>query len=135
MKAYVNPYIIKLIEEAIAEEISDIILFEKLSDADAGNAELYADIAADELKHKKMLQELYADLSGKTYMQPVREKSVLQDTDSPDKEKLIRDKADNAAMYRTLYFAMPHSSHADRNILFEIMTDEMIHLSKLSSIK
>ena len=130
MKAYINPYILKLIEDAVKDEASDFMIFARLSEEYPEKAEMFAGIASDEIKHKKMLEELYADLSGKTLVQPRLE----QIEKLPSRAELMRDKFDTVAMYRTVFFALPSASAANKNILFEIMTDEMMHAAALSSI-
>lgn len=130
MKPYINPYILKLIEEAIFDEVSDHALYTALAKKCTNLSDMFTEIASDELKHKKMLTELYTDLSGK---QAVIKKADVPDL-SQDCESIIKAQVpkelEGAALYRTLYFALPQTR--DKNIIFEIMTDEMMHATRLS---
>lgn len=131
MKAYVNPYILKLIDEALSDEVSDYMFYTVLEEKCPDMAEMFRSIAADEMKHKKMLTELYTDLNGKA---PAEKKPELKADLSKSCKELIKEQIpkelEGAAMYRTLYFAMP--SVTEKNIIFEIMTDEMMHATWLA---
>ena len=130
---YINGYVLKLMEEAIADEMHSHSFYKILAGKCPRHAPVLEAIAADELKHKKMLLELYSDLTGKEPQVPEGE---MKDA-SGDCEELIAGQVpaelDGAAMYRTIYFTMPHVSA--KNLLFEIMTDEMFHAALLSAMK
>jgi rubrerythrin len=132
MKTYINPYILKLLDDALSDELSDYMLYTAMSKKCVENGGIFTDIASDELKHRKMLTELYTDLSGKA---PELKEDVgtdISDTCEELVKEQISKELEGAATYRTLYFAMP--TQADKNIIFEIMTDEMFHAILLSSI-
>lgn len=132
MKTYVNPYVLKLIEEALTDEAHDYSFYTVLAQKCPRYAPLLEQIAADELKHRKMLLELYADLAGK---KAEEDNGTEVDTSGSCEELIagqIPSELDGAAMYRTMYFAMPNISA--KNIVFEIMTDEMMHATLLSAM-
>ena len=133
MKTYVNPYVLKLMEEALADETRDYSFYTVLAQKCPQYAPILEGIAADELKHRKMLLELYTDLTGK---KPEAEEKMEADTAGSCQELIagqIPGELDGAAMYRTMYFAMPDVSA--KNLIFEIMTDEMMHATLLSAMR
>lgn len=131
---YLNPYLIKLIEEAIKDEGRDFALYTQIAEVCGENAEEMKAIAADELKHKKMLEELYEDLTGKN---PPQESYRGETTRGKGCAELIaeriKEELEGAKMYRTMYFAMPEQR--GKNLLFEIMTDEIFHALTLGAMK
>lgn len=130
---YLNPYLIKLIEEAIKEEGMDFILYTEIAEMCREHAEEMKDIAADEVKHKKMLEELYEDLTGKMPPEIVQYGQGVGDKTCEELiAERIKDELDNVGMYRTMYFAIPNQP--GKNILFEIMTDEILHAIRLSTM-
>lgn len=130
---YLNPYLIKLIEEAIKEEGMDFILYTEIAEFCRENAEEMKELAADEVKHKKMLEELYEDLTGKTPPEVVQYGEGVGDKTCKELiAQRIRDELEGVKMYRTMYFAMP--DRLGKNILFEIMTDEILHAIRLSAM-
>lgn len=130
---YINGYVLKLMEEAIADEIHDYSLYTTLAQKCPEYGPLLESIAADEIKHKKMLLELYSDLTGKD---PMVKETGEADSYGDCKELIsarVPAELEGAALYRTIYFTMPDV--AAKNILFELMTDEMYHATLLSNIK
>lgn len=119
MKEYINPYIIKLLQQALSDKKSEYSMSTAIEDDSL--AEL---ISADTLKHIKMLTAICDELGANP--------DEAENSQKP--ANLRASKADNVALYRTLYFAMPHSHTDLKNMLFEIMTDELLHLSLLCSI-
>jgi len=103
MKGYINPYILKLIEDALTDEISDYMLYTALAEKCPDMGEMFKSIATDEMKHKKMLTELYTDLNGKA---PREIKAAPTADMSKACEELIKEQIskelDGASMYRTL---------------------------------
>lgn len=130
---HLNPYLIKLIEEAIAEEELAFAAYMKMADAFGEDADKIRAIAADEMKHKKMLADLYEDLTGKMLE---KTKAETVDFESKDKAEMVAEslekEIENAKMYRTMYFAM--ADQRGKNVLFEIMTDEMLHGAALAAM-
>jgi rubrerythrin len=86
----------------------------------------------DEVKHESMLTELYQTLTGQ---QPV----VLepQFPEIPDYQTAIRnafeDELDAAEMYRSMYLMT--RLRWVRDIMFQLMTDEMEHATRFSYIR
>ncbi len=135
MKGYINPYVLKLMEEAIKDEASDYSLYSFLAEQCPDNRDAFNRIAADEMKHFKMLTELYTDLSGKSPCKnnTEKDKKYMGNCSEIIKAQLPREQ-EGAQLYRTLYFAMPMGYNAERNMLFEIMTDEMMHAALLAAM-
>jgi rubrerythrin len=125
MQDYVNPYILKLITEAIADEISDAETYTAMA-KNCTDTELFKSIASDEIKHRKMLEEIYTELAGKTPIEPRTDKTR---DDGLSCDELIKrqfsGELEGVRLYRTLYFAL--SSQAYKNMIFEIMSDELMH--------
>lgn len=133
MNTYINPYILKLIEKAIAGEAEDYVFYTALAEKCPDNAEMLNDIAADELKHKKMLDSLYEDLTGAPPSKTTLNVSEDISGSCADIFKdRVKEELDGAAMYRTLYFALHDKAY--KNMIFEIMTDEIMHAIRLGAL-
>jgi rubrerythrin len=132
MVDYVNPYILKLIIDAIDDEIADGMTYSAMAKS-CKDKEMFEAIANDEAKHKKMLVELYTELAGKP---PTEKRGDNSRDEGLSCDELIKrqlsGELEGVGLYRTIYFAM--TSPAYKNIIFEIMSDELMHAIMLSSI-
>jgi rubrerythrin len=131
MQDYVNPYLLKLITEAIADEIADAMTYTAMA-KNCSDKEMFEAIASDELKHRKMLEEIYTELAGKTPIEPRTDNT--RDEGMSCEELIKRQFAgelEGVRLYRTIYFAL--SSPTYKNMIFEIMSDELMHAIMIGS--
>lgn len=121
---------LELIRKAVAGESADRKFYDYLisvapTDKDK---EIIASIRDDEIKHFKMFRKIYCELTGR-YPEPLGE----EEFEKPDSyldgiEKALFGELGAVEMYRQIYFGMPTRKY--RDMLFEIITDEMKHSSK-----
>jgi len=133
LKGYINPYILKLIEQALADEEADYRLYTRMSEECTENADTFRAIALDEKKHFKMLTEMYTELKGREPGKVKINEKEFTDCNEAIKAQ-INEELEGATMYRTLYFALPMGMVSERNMIFEIMSDEMMHATALSGM-
>jgi rubrerythrin len=126
--SYVNPYVLRLIKDAIASEAEGAAHYTALAEKYPEHREHFEAMAADEKKHNKMLTALYEELSGQT---TVDSQSTATEFET-DLRDALQDELSDARLYRTLYFAMTKPAY--KNVLFEIMTDEMLHADMLAAM-
>lgn len=120
------------VQIAINNEITAVEFYTKLMDmapcADAKNQIEHP--RDDEMKHYRMLCQLYMALTG---YQPAVQKSITNVTDfCSGIEEALNDELSAAESYRDMY--LNTSNMSIRDILFEIMTDEMEHATRFSFV-
>lgn len=124
--------ILILIEEAISDEFKDYEYYKRLQTLfdDSKDKESIRRISLDEMKHKKMLEELYSKLSGRKPPLPRPEDIRITRNLLVELAKSIAHEFDGVEFYRKLYFLLKNPEY--RDMMFEILTDEHIHAGKLT---
>ena len=124
--------ILAMIEEALGDELHDYEYYRQLHSLfdDANDKEIIRHISLDELKHKKMLEELYRKISGKDAPVPNIQEVKISRNLLEEISKSIANEYEGSTFYRTLYFLFQNPEY--RDIIFEIMNDELIHAGKLT---
>lgn len=129
---YTDPYLLKLIEEAMEREAVQSKKYTQMAENEnPENNEIYKKIAMDEQKHFNMLKEIYTTLNN-TSVTPVTIESVPSEDIKNHKKALINDKINNIELYRTLYFNLKQPQY--KNYAFEIMSDEQKHAIMLNEL-
>lgn len=120
------------VQRAINDEITAVEFYTKLMDmAPCDDAKRQIKHPKDdEMKHYKMLCQLYTALTG---YQPMVQKSITNVTDfCGGVQKALEDELSAAEAYREMY--LNTSNLKIRDIIFEIMTDEMEHATRFSFV-
>lgn len=124
--------ILTLIEEAIGDEFRDYEYYKRLQALfdEAKDKETIRHISLDEMKHKKMLEELYFKLSGQKPPLPRIEDIKITKNLLVELAKSIASEFDGTEFYRKLYFLFKKPEY--RDMMFELLHDEHIHAGKLT---
>lgn len=130
---YPNQYVSKFIEYAIADELDDSRFYSDLSDrvTDIEDKKMLKEMSIDEMKHSKMLSELYNEINN------ANPQINEEERDNKNQESILNSFANaiqgetNAVeKYRTLLFAFEKPEY--KNMITEIITDEQNHSAKLN---
>ncbi len=126
-----NEHIITMLKESMRDEKTDVDYYAQMMEemVSEGDKEIIRDIRNDEIKHYKLLQEVYYELVGDKTEVKAGKKSITGHV-LRDIENSLFAELDAVANYRKLYFSFLTLSI--RDIFFEIMSDEQIHATKLS---
>lgn len=124
--------ILSLIEEAIGDEFRDYEYYKRLQALfdEAKDKETIRHISLDEMKHKKMLEDLYFKLSGRKPPLPKIEDIKITKNLLVELAKSIANEFDGTEFYRKLYFLFKKPEY--RDMMFELLNDEHIHAGKLT---
>lgn len=127
-----NNEILSLIEEALGGEIHDHEYYRQLHALfdDANDKEIIRRLSLDELKHKKLLEELYQKISGKMPATPKIEEIKISRNLLAELSKSINNEYMVSDFYKKLYLMLKEPQY--RDIIFEIMMDENNHAGKLT---
>lgn len=131
-----NKYVLEMIEEAIEDEREDAEEYKKFAEKfqDKEDKDIIRNIYMDELKHEKMMKDIYYQLTGEKYQDndssTQSAEAAAYENMSGELSKRIMAELDGAEFYRKLYYTF--LTLEIRDILFEIMTDELIHAQKLN---
>jgi rubrerythrin len=134
--SYVNPYVLRLIKDAIANEAEGAAHYTELAEKYPEHKEHFTAMATDEKKHNKMLTALYKELSANELNGQATTDTSEEVTDTDfetDLKNALEDELSDAKLYRTLYFTMTKPAY--KNVLFEIMTDELMHADMLGMME
>jgi rubrerythrin len=118
------------LQQAIQGELEAIPYYQALLElAPAADREDIRHIREDEERHAQTLSQLYSELTGRPPVTfPVEEpdlSSYLQGL-----REAVRDELEAAEQYRDLYLGT--LNHRIRDMLFEIMSDEQEHATRLT---
>lgn len=121
-----NKYILEMIREAIKDEIKDGKYYDELANKveNENDKKALHKIHADEVKHSKMLKEIYHMLTGEYPDISVEAPTVGCDLPQIFSERLYEE-LDAVEFYRKLMFVFLNLEI--RDMLFEILTDEQAH--------
>ncbi len=130
----VNTYILKMLIEAIKDEIKDAHYYDEIAKTltDEDDSKIFHKMHHDEDKHRKIFSEIFEMLTG--------EEPSLEEI-QPDYKQVSENMPENFAQsifdelsavefYRKLYFAFLNTEIRDS--LFEIITDEQGHAQILN---
>ncbi|MGE5495065.1 MAG: hypothetical protein ACM3S4_07195 [Burkholderiales bacterium] len=133
------PEALRLIENAAAQEAEDRLFYHNLIKAAscAQDKQIIAGIRDDEMKHYRMFEQIYYEITGAAlntnafansealwscgygeFENPMSYRAALQ--------KALMSKQAAAARYQKIFFAMRDRRHI--NMMAEIITDELRHL-------
>jgi rubrerythrin len=120
--------ILEMIAYAAEGEAAAVKYYTRLSEMLSGqDKKTVHNIALDEAKHRRLFEELYTAISGARlpYGGNSHEKPEPAEFSAEIFEERLYDELGDAEFYRQIYFALVNMDY--RDILFEIMTDEMRH--------
>jgi len=133
----VNRKLHDMILHAIDGESDAIKYYSQLAEAmsrggaAAEDVKTVQDIVLDEAKHRRLFEELYQAISGAPPAPRTTPPEAGPGADMRENFKhSLRDELGDAEFYRGIYFAL--QTQEQRDILFEIMTDEMRHAQLMS---
>ncbi len=129
---YPNKYVSKLIEASISEENLTSNFYSDLSDnaLDLEDKRILKEISMDEMKHSKMLDELFRNINGCAPVITEKEMPELEKDILNNIAEAIQAEADTVERYRSLLFAFDKAEC--KNIIMEIIFDEQNHCAKLN---
>ena len=130
----INAYIVKMLIEAIKDEIRDAHFYDSIAEmlSDEDDRKIFHKIHHDEDKHKKIFTEIYEILTGET---PSPEELMTDEKEISENmiqnfSDAIFDELSAVEFYRKLYFAFLNQEIRDS--LFEVITDEQSHAQILN---
>ncbi|MDK2823522.1 MAG: hypothetical protein PWQ67_949 [Clostridia bacterium] len=121
---------LNLIRKAVAGEASDRKFYDYLISVAPNEKEkqIIASIRDDEIKHYKMFRQIYKEITGQ-YPVPLGEEEFVKPNNYLDGiEQALFGELAAVEMYRQIYFGLRSREH--RDMLFEIITDELKHSAK-----
>ncbi len=119
-----------LIRQAVAGETKDRMFYDYLISQAPNQKEknIIASIRDDEIKHFGMFRHIYCEITG-YFPKPLgEEKFEKPDSYLEGIEEALFGELGAIEMYRKIYFGLKTQRH--RNMLFEIITDELKHAAK-----
>ena len=122
----------ELIEEAIKDEIMDAQYYLMLSDAmaDENDRKIIIDIAADEEKHRHLLESMYSAMTGENPAEFIPPEMTLPSSAAEAISEKLFDETASLDFYTRLLSNLTENDL--RDILIEIITDESIHIGLLN---
>lgn len=123
-----------LIRKAVAGETKDRKFYQYLIDTapTREDKEIIASIRDDELKHYDMFREIYKDITGQ-YPVPLGEETFEKPSNFLDGiRQALFGELSAVEMYRKIYYGLKARKH--RDMLFEIISDELKHSAKYNYI-
>lgn len=129
-KPIINKYILKLIEEAIADEQKDSDYYYRLSQVVEfpEDKEIIRKMHLDESKHEKIFKEIYAHLTGEEPPEQEFTPRTISDNLTDNFKEDIFGELEAVEFYRKLYTMFLNVEI--RDWLYEIITDEQAHAQK-----
>jgi|GEM_PF-3276343 len=127
----IDEKILDMILEAIADERGDAEYYAKLTHMAKSQEEknILNGIRMDEQKHEKIFRRIYSMLTGKEASVETKLKKVgnnLRD----EYRKSVFEELETVEFYKKMYIAL--KSQDIRNMLYDIITDEQSHATKLT---
>lgn len=122
-----NPYaVLPLIKEALKDEKSDARFYEWLiKQAPEEDRKIIEGIRNDEKKHAKLFKLIYRTLTGQEIEGNPAETFEPPSSYVQALAMAVSGESGAVELYRKIYFAVP--GEVFKNMLFEIMTDELKH--------
>ncbi len=131
MPAKPDEKLLDMLLEAIKDEMEDAEYCSNLCNllTQKGDQEIVRHIRMDELKHAKLLQEIYFNLTGKKACPKINPERT-SDNVALELEKSMFKVLSGIAFYRKIYFSFLNIEI--RDMIYEILTDEQCHATKFS---
>ncbi len=130
---YPNKYVSKFIKYAIADELNVSRFYKDLSEraTDIEDKKILREMGIDEIKHSKMLRELYNEINNAS-SDIAEDETELENNDNilTSLANAIQRETDTVEKYRTLLFAFEKPEY--KNMITEIIIDEQNHSAKLN---
>jgi rubrerythrin len=126
-----NPELLRLLEQAVAGENEDRIFYKGLIELapTAADKEIITGIRDDELSHYKQFRLIYHELTGKEISQPAESTTEEQPQSyMAQLRKALFGEIGAVKRYRVIRSLL--STRAHRDMLFNIITDELTHMGK-----
>jgi rubrerythrin len=126
-----SPELLRLLEQAVAGEAEDRKFYKELIDLapTTTDKEIIAEIRDDELSHFKQFRLIYHELTGKEISQPAEVTADEQPQSyMAQLRKALFGEIGAVKKYRVIRSLL--STRAHRDILFNIITDELTHMGK-----
>lgn len=122
---------LRLIEEAVMEESSDVKFYEAMMKlCGKEEKEIFEGILADEKKHAQLFRVIYCEITGQVLPNAPDEKITLPKSCCEGLQEAIFHELRAVEKYRRILYAMQNRRHI--NMLVEIITDEQKHADKLN---
>ncbi|MCL2702688.1 MAG: ferritin-like domain-containing protein [Defluviitaleaceae bacterium] len=127
--------LLEMIAHAADGETAAVKYYTRLSDMlEGADKKTVHNIALDEAKHRRLYEELYFNIAGTRMLpphtppEPVEPKGSLHEIF----EERLHDELSDVEFYRQIYQALLNLDY--RDILFEIITDELRHANLMSQL-
>lgn len=125
---------LKLIEQAIKGEREDELFYDYLI-AEAPSQEdkeIIVSIRDDEIKHNRMFRTIYEAFTGKSVQSPTEVQFQKPSSYTEGVKKALLGELKAVENYRNIRAGLPNRYY--RDMVFEILTDELKHASKYNLI-
>ena len=130
----INAYIVKMLIEAIKDEIRDAHFYDSIAEmlSDEDDRKIFHKMHHDEDKHRKIFMEIYEILTGETPSpeELMTDEKEISENMTQNFSNAIFDELSSVEFYRKLYFAFLNQEIRDS--LFEVITDEQSHAQILN---
>ena len=124
--------VLEMLRSALKDEKITADYYRKLADRiqDDHDEQILLNISLDEIKHGKLLSEIYEKITGEQFLEITVDEKMPAGSLGEEFLDSMEDEIGDYLFYRDLYLAMFQPEM--RDILFEIMTDEQCHCQWLS---
>jgi len=125
--------ILDLILTATEIEQRDILYFEKLikNMDDCENKEIAVSMWHDDLKHKKILEDMYLSATGKSAVISDASYHISSSVKATTNQMLLN-KLNSVEFYKSLYLVVKNQNV--RDMVFDILVDEQSHAIRLNCL-
>lgn len=123
--------LLHMLSQAASDETADAGYYKKLSEStkQKDDALILHNMHLDELKHKSIFMDLYFQLTGTPMPKLSPQKKELGGSKKNEYQKSLFDELEAVEFYRQILFALTNQEM--RDMLFEVITDEQNHGTKL----
>ncbi len=129
---YSNKYVLDLLKDAIVDETIDNKFYTEMANKFPENKMEFLSIAQDEQKHKNMFEDIYQKLTDTSFEPTNINYKTVSENLNENLSNAVSGELSEIEMYRPILFALENQQF--QNYLFEIITDEQKHATKLNHI-
>lgn len=124
--------VLTMMDEAITDEMKGYEYYKRLQTMfdDPKDKDTVRHMSLDEMKHRRMVEDLYKDITGKTAPTFKADDIRISRNLLVELANSIMNEYEDVEFYRRLLFMLKNPDYRDR--LFEILTDEQSHAGKLN---
>lgn len=124
--------VLTMLDEALLNKEEGYQYYRRLQNMfdDTRDKETIRRISLDKMKHKKIVEDLYKDISGNDAPDLKADEVKISRNLLVELAKSITNEYDDVEFYRRLMFMMENPRY--RDMLFEILNDDQIHAGKLN---